>query len=367
MDAKNFAGKMRKGDEIFGNLKNLGILALVVVGIIVVLSMNVSANTCTCNDCSSCTNALKDSNCNIVKLTDNITNVSGSCIDPTEDCIRVFGFCVTDPYPLQNSIQNKIFDCQRYIIDGDDSGSMPKSMNEDALDNLTRGITIKGSNNQIKNCKISDFLIGVVEVDNKNGNFLNNSVYSNSIGMISITPNNHYFENNKFSNNNMSGLVMTESITITYGISMTFGTPGNNKNNFIINNTFFNNTASILMNLSLNNKLMNNSINSSSAGIVLLGSSKNTIENNNFTSNSAGAALMKGSNNNVLQKNHFYNTSLGIGLIRCVPNFTNDTNTNSDNNEMMSQFTGCADVTGNAITNNTFLNDTIAILYYPTT
>ncbi|PKP57297.1 MAG: hypothetical protein CVT89_04750 [Candidatus Altiarchaeales archaeon HGW-Altiarchaeales-2] len=44
MVAKKIAGEMPKGNEIFGNLKNLGILALVFLGIIVVLSTNVNAS-----------------------------------------------------------------------------------------------------------------------------------------------------------------------------------------------------------------------------------------------------------------------------------------------------------------------------------
>ncbi|MFN3527823.1 MAG: hypothetical protein ACK4YO_01830 [Candidatus Altarchaeaceae archaeon] len=60
---------------------------------------------CTCNSCSDCMNKLNNASRAEVRLTANIIDHSGTCIN--------------NP----GNFNNKIFDCQGHKIDGDDSGT----------------------------------------------------------------------------------------------------------------------------------------------------------------------------------------------------------------------------------------------------
>jgi len=84
---------------------------------------------CTCSGCGDCTNAVNDNSCTVVKLNGSITNHSGTCID------------------YHANFNNKIFDCQGYVMDGDDSS-------------WDHGIRLtQRSNNTIKNCIITDLVM----------------------------------------------------------------------------------------------------------------------------------------------------------------------------------------------------------------
>ena len=74
---------------------------LLIIGILSVLGMNVSADVCYCDSCANCTNTLNNNSCTEVKLTADILNHSGTCIDDPEN------------------FNNKVFDCQGHTIDGD--------------------------------------------------------------------------------------------------------------------------------------------------------------------------------------------------------------------------------------------------------
>ncbi|MEM2768408.1 MAG: right-handed parallel beta-helix repeat-containing protein, partial [Candidatus Pacearchaeota archaeon] len=60
---------------------------------------------CTCNSCKDCMDKLNDPSCTEVKLINDIINHTGTCIN--------------NP----SNFSNKVFDCQGYRIDGDDSGT----------------------------------------------------------------------------------------------------------------------------------------------------------------------------------------------------------------------------------------------------
>ena len=84
-----------------------------------------------CSNCSDCEAALQDNGYSEVRLTANINNHAGTCIDNPAN------------------FSNKTFDCQGHTIDGDDSGS-------------DYGIYLYGkSGNIIKNCVITDFYDGI--------------------------------------------------------------------------------------------------------------------------------------------------------------------------------------------------------------
>jgi len=146
MDAKNLkyervkASKGKNGFEIL-SIDFLA-LAFVVAGIFIILSGSVNAynveggGVCNCNSCSDCTNALNDNTLcySQVKLTADITNQSGTCINNPAN------------------FNNKIFDCQGHKIEGN-------GMNDNWPD---AGIYIDGkTRNTIKNCIITNLFINL--------------------------------------------------------------------------------------------------------------------------------------------------------------------------------------------------------------
>lgn len=88
--------------------------------------------SCVCSTCDTCEDALNSVDCDIVKLTADITDYSGTCINnPT-------------------NFTSKTFNCQDNIIDGDNIGS-------------DHGIYLNVKiNNTIQNCNISDFYEGIL-------------------------------------------------------------------------------------------------------------------------------------------------------------------------------------------------------------
>ena len=92
------------------------------------------AGTCTIKTGENCTcinQALNDAACNEVRLQSDIINWIGTCIDNPAN------------------FNNKVFDCQRHAIDGDNSTG-----------NNDFGIDLNGkSNNVIKNCEIRELVL----------------------------------------------------------------------------------------------------------------------------------------------------------------------------------------------------------------
>ncbi|PJC01720.1 MAG: hypothetical protein CO072_00290, partial [Candidatus Huberarchaeum crystalense] len=83
-------------------------IVLMLVAMFFVFSQNINAYTngetyWGCSDCSDCEAALQDNGHSEVRLTANINNHAGTCIDNPAN------------------FNNKIFDCQGNTIDGDDS------------------------------------------------------------------------------------------------------------------------------------------------------------------------------------------------------------------------------------------------------
>ncbi len=146
---------------------------------------------CSCSSCFECTGALDNPLCSEVKLTTDILNYGATCINNPAN------------------FSNKIFDCQRHIIDGIDKFD------------LDYGIYLSGkSNNLIKNCVITDFSHGIrLYPDSNNNTFQNNSVNSNYIGF--------YFGNSN--NNTLSGnQVCNSSSTDVYVLYGSGNTGSNN-------------------------------------------------------------------------------------------------------------------------------------------
>ncbi|MFN3527674.1 MAG: nitrous oxide reductase family maturation protein NosD [Candidatus Altarchaeaceae archaeon] len=127
---------------------------------------------CTCSSCSDCTDALNDNTCSNVKLTTDIINYSGTCIDNPEN------------------FNNKIFDCQGHKIDGNKSS-------------WSYGIYLYNKqNNTIRKCIITDFdYYGIFLEFSSNNTITWNNASSNNIGIyLSSSSNNTITWNNASSN-----------------------------------------------------------------------------------------------------------------------------------------------------------------------
>ncbi len=111
--------------------------------------------TCNCSSCMDCTAALTDNlNCyNKVKLTANITNQSGICLNNPEN------------------FNNKIFDCKGNIINGT---------------GWNYGVYLENKkNNTIRNCTITCFEYGIYLKNSSNNTIERNAISNHNIGIYS--------------------------------------------------------------------------------------------------------------------------------------------------------------------------------------
>jgi len=109
---------------------------------------------CECSSCEECNIQLNDPACSTVKLTADISNHPGTCIDNPP------------------AFNNRTFDCQGHTIDGDGSG--------DFLD-PTYGIYLNGkSGNIIKNCVVTNFYYGIYLRNSSNNALTNNTANYNT-------------------------------------------------------------------------------------------------------------------------------------------------------------------------------------------
>jgi|GEM_PF-1984573 len=294
MTKENFASEKQTGNESEGKKLfwkkfyqkpiYLGIIAVFLIFLIV---GNVNAAVCTCSDCITCNNALNNTNCDTVNLIAEINSHVGTCIN--------------DPA----NFNNKIFDCQGYTIDGDDS-------EEDY------GIYLDGkTGNTIKNCIVTDFYYGILLSSSSNNNLTNNTANSNAIGIYLNSSSNNNLTNNT-ANSNAIGIYLYSS-----------------SNNILTNNTANNNWDGISLSSSSNNTLANNTANSNNNyGILLYSSSNNNITNNTANSNTKyGIYLVSSSNNTLTNNTANSNTKYGIYLLSSSNNnLTNNTMNNNTYN-----------------------------------
>ncbi|MFH8119913.1 MAG: NosD domain-containing protein [Candidatus Aenigmatarchaeota archaeon] len=249
-----------------------------------------SAQTCYCNSCADCNANLSNPACTEVKLITDIINVSGNCINNPS------GF------------NNKIFDCQGHIIDGYDTDY---------------GIYLHSKqNNTIKNCIITDFVVGIYfDYSSNNNTLTNNNVSSNDVGIYLYSSSNNTITNNTaisnshgiylYSSSNNTLINNIASLNINYGIYL-----GSSSNNTLTNNTVRSNSYGILLHSSSNNNtLTNNTVRSNSYGIYLYLSLNSTLTNNTISSNYRGIHLDSSSNNIIVNNIVSSNTDYGILLI----------------------------------------------------
>ncbi|ODS38120.1 MAG: hypothetical protein A7315_12805 [Candidatus Altiarchaeales archaeon WOR_SM1_79] len=247
---------------------------------------------CFCSNCDECEEKLNNNSCDVVKLTQDIINQSGTCIN------NPAGF------------NNKIFDCQGHVIDGDNSAG-----------NNDFGIDLNGkSNNVIRNCEIREFsgVWGsnwghgkIIRLTNANNvTIINNTIHDGNGALAGIALSGSH-------NCNIIGnTVYNMRYGNLYGGIYLDGTWASSSNNTIANNNVTSNdNDGILVLQSSDNTVINNTANSNNmAGIDLdYYSNNNKVINNTVNSNGDyGIILSRFSNNNTLQDNEISNNSVGI-------------------------------------------------------
>jgi len=294
------------------------IFIFVILGINYANAYNITGSSCTCDSCGDCTNALNDSSCNDVSLIQDISDYSGTCIN--------------DPL----NFNNKIFDCNGHIIDGDDSGSYG-----------IYGIYLNNKqNNTIKNCVVSDFYNDGIYISYSEKNLiLNNTATSNGdnsrgYGIHLFHSKNNIIENNTATENGLAGIRIENSynnnVSNNYcalnkdydGIYMSSSSNNKISSNILTmnddsglwivscaDNYIFNNT------ITLNGKINSTSGSTSGYGMYLRTSINNTIENNTFCDNlgyDINSDIDSGGNANI-KRNNSCDTTIIMLMMEKVP------------------------------------------------
>jgi|GEM_PF-4064566 len=268
------------------------------------------------SNCSCIEEALNNNSCSEVRLTVNITDWAGTCVNNPEN------------------FSNKILDCQGHVIDG--SGS-------------EYGIYLSGKeNNTIRNCIISGFSDGFLLNSSPNNTLTNNSAYSNLYGFgLSSSPNNTLTNNSAYSN--------------SFGFYL-YSSP----NNTLTNNSAHDNSEDgFVLDSSSNNTLTNNTAYSNSQfGFLLSSSSNNTLTNNTAYSNSYYGFYLSSSSNNILSNNSAYNNSYYGFYLYSNSNYNTLTDNSAYNNSQYGIYIDLSDATN--ITNAHLFKNTYGDFYITT-
>ncbi len=209
--------------------------------LLVFLCSTVFAATYDCNSCNNCTEKIEAaSSGDIVYLTEDITELSGSCIVPS------------------SSINGVTFDCQGNSIEG------KKGL-------YAFGIWFtSSSDNTIKNCRISLFFSGIYLSGSSNNNIISNtldSLTNSGIGIFQSDSNT--LINNTANNNSDDGIYLYYSDT----------------NTLTSNTANYNDDDGIYLYSSNNNTLTSNTANNNSDNGIYLSSSNNILDSNHVCYN----------------------------------------------------------------------------------
>jgi parallel beta-helix repeat protein len=153
-----------------------------------IMSSALAKSVTTCNSCSDCSTKLASEAYALVRLTTDIIDHGGACI------ATVYGE------------SDNTFDCDGHLIDGDDIAIDPE-----------QGIALyHGSNNTIRNCRVSDFSIGILLQDATNQTVENSSMFSNGIGLKLNLATFSVIEGNTFEDNYTGiSMYMADNSTLT--------------------------------------------------------------------------------------------------------------------------------------------------------
>mgnify|MGYP003875885617 CR=1 FL=1 len=197
-------------------MRNYILFLIVLVFSFAFISKTVSAVTCTCLNCTDCTEKLNNASCDEVLLSADITNFKESA-------------CINQP----ENASNKIFNCDGHKIDGIDTDAYGIYFH--SVENIT-----------IKNCEITDFKSGLY-LYNVSGAIVENIKGSSNKNGIEIYSTHNTIRDSTFSQNTQSGVLIRDGnndfINITasenkYGVRMEYVSGVNVINSTLLENTY---------------------------------------------------------------------------------------------------------------------------------
>jgi len=275
-----------------------------------------------CSSCEECTEKIKDAAPGTtIKLTNNLYG-SYNHTEITGDFEHIYDACIL----FNNS--NVGFDCDGYSITGEEHGS--GIFMKDGVVKKGKAYFVSPSrNNTIKNCKISNYHIGLyLWVLEDNNIIKNNIIESNERGLFQHYGSGTKIIDNKFSSNK-------------YGLFLY----GDSENNILSNNNINNNINGILIvSESNNNEILSNELSGNNIAIHIEDSDYNKIINNELELNGLGIRLVgldilglglpdMDSSKNSVTENVIINNELGILLSGIVLDNTLTSNTVCYNEE----------------------------------
>jgi len=221
-------------------------------------------------------------------------------------------------------IQNSTLDCQGYTLDGNKVSN-------------TYGVFLNTSstiNNTIKNCRITDFIVGVYPYSSTNNILSNITANSNTYGIWLRYSSNNILSNIT-ANSNSYGIGIASSPNNNFtdinlnNNSLSGTNPSSSNNNIFTNLIVNNNTISIS---SSNNNILTN-ITANNGGISLAWSNNSILTNIVLTkSGGSGVDITYSTNNtltNVTAVNHTYGIYLDTSSNNILTTITSVNNTNS--------------------------------------
>ena len=158
-------------------------MAFAIVVFMLVLVPSVHAEVINCNNCSDCSAKIQSASAgDVVKLTEDITNHYGNCIE-------------------FNDKDGITFDGDNYMIYGDND-----------FEGYGIYLSYQSNNNIIKNCKINDFRYGIYLSNSDNNNLTNNTANDNNrYGINMPGSDNNTVENNTLNSNTNGGIYLSNS------------------------------------------------------------------------------------------------------------------------------------------------------------
>ncbi|MFH1072641.1 MAG: NosD domain-containing protein [Nanoarchaeota archaeon] len=271
--------------------------------------------------------------------------------------IGTAGTCITI------NASNVVLDCKGYAIDGDDTGTDYGVYNP-GFDNVT-----------VKNCKVTDFAIGIYYFNPgyngaDNGFIINNTATSNSEGIKLYWCGNNNVSNNNASDNTGTGIVLawfSNQNNLRNNMALGNGgdgmylqdSGGNNLTNNVLNANAYKGVY-IYSAYGSGNRLTNNTVKSNGeTGIRIDFSGGNILTNNTVNSNALRGIELGASGGNTVLNNAVSGQQYGIYLTGSGGNAITG-NTASSNTAYGLYVTGSYD---NTFANNIFSNNANANIY----
>jgi len=293
------------------------------------VNISAPAGVCFCYNCSNCTSTLNKVGCSEVRL--------------------ATSFNTTDPYCINISQHNQVFDCQQNIINYTGGFSNARDgIRNDGYDNVT-----------IKNCNIQNYVYIASGIhflnDSTDGHIFNNTIENCDTGINIEDSDRPAITQNRISSGGSSGIYIEntyDSVVSNNNISSMAG-----RGIYIRRDTI---AKPIVTGHSVTDNYI---FGCQDPGISFEGVNNSVIDNNTLISNSGSGIILDTSSNNDITNNTAEMLSLPLSQIQyngiylySNSNFNNVIDNKAKNNRMRGLYIRSS--SNNIITNNELINNT---------